>query len=202
MKKLIYFPIVHNQVDLGSMGSQLSLAGEQKYGELWKEHLKEVDLAWNKIGSYVNQIENLRIYQDGLPVAGDIGIRIVKDVANSGSKNYKIIENLISNGAVLEIAESKELLLKEYNFLNRITNAITSVEKLKANILYKDESEKLLSDRDEYIANQINTTLNDGEIGVAFFGGAHSIVDKLNNDIEVIVIQMFKDEISLSLINK
>ena len=62
-----------------------------------------------------------------------------------------------------------------------------------------EASKKLLNDRDEFIANQINTTLD--KVGIAFFGAAHSIVNKLNEDIKVIVIRVFNDEISLKLIN-
>jgi len=69
-----------------------------------------------------------------------------------------------------------------------------------SNVLYRELTEELLHNRDNFISNQINTTLNDGEIGIAFFGGIHSIVDKLNDDIVVDIVKMFKDEISLKLI--
>jgi hypothetical protein len=59
-----------------------------------------------------------------------------------------------------------------------------------------------LNSRDNFIANQINISLNESEIGIAFFGAAHSIIDKLNTDINVVVIQMFNDDISLNLIKK
>ena len=50
MKKLIYIPIVHNRADLGSLGSQLSLEGERKYGaSAWQHHLEEVDRSWDEI---------------------------------------------------------------------------------------------------------------------------------------------------------
>ena len=70
----------------------------------------------------------------------------------------------------------------------------------KAYLMYQDASKELLDDRDNHIAFQINTTLNDDEIGIAFFGAAHSITDKLNKDIDIDVIQMFTDEISLNLL--
>ena len=199
MRKLYYISIVHNQADLGSMGSELSLEGEKKYGsELWKKHLIEVDKSWNKIETKLLKIKKIdQIYQDGLPIVGEIGLKIIKDVAEKGSKNYQIIEKLIDKGAMLEQAESKELLLKEYNLILDITKAESKEEKLKTSILYQNESLKLLNDRDEFIANQINTTL-DG-IGVAFFGAVHSIIDKLDKNIKIIEINFFNDEISLNL---
>jgi len=209
MKKLLYIPIVHNQADLGSLGSQLSLEGEKKYGvSQWYDHLQQVEKSWDEIEIEIfsqiteNQPDKIKIYQDGLPIAGETGKRIIKDTADKGSKNYTIIDNLITRGAILEIAENKELLLKEYNLLSDISKADTPQKQLAAYLLYQDSSQGLLNDRDSFIANQINATLNDGETGVAFFGAAHSITGKLNKDIEVIVIQKFTDEISMKLINK
>lgn len=207
MKKILYIPIVHNQADLGSLGSQLSLEGERKYGvSLWQNHLEQVDKSWDEIEIEISKqlkkisFDKIKIYQDGLPVADDIGIKIVKDTAKKGSKNYNIIDNLLTHGAKLEIAENKEFLLKEYYLLSDISKAETHEKQLETYLTYQKLSQELLNNRDNYIANQINVTLNDGEIGVAFFGAAHSIIVKLNKDIKVVVIQMFKDEISLNLI--
>jgi len=199
MRKLFYIPIVHNQADLGSMGSELSLEGERKYGvEKWKKHLIEVDESWDKIENElikkIKKIDKIKIYQDGLPIIGEIGLKIIKDVAEKGSKNYQIIEKLIDKGAILEQAENKELLFKEYHLISDIINAKPE-DKLKASLIYQSESIKLLNDRDEFIANQINTTLN--EIGIAFFGSAHSIIDKLDKNIKIVEIKFF-DKISLN----
>ncbi len=209
MKKLLCIPIVHNQADLGSLGSQLSLEGEKKYGvALWKDHLEKVEKSWDEIeieiSSQLKKISfnKVKIYQDGLPAAGDIGIKIIKDSAGKGSKNYSIINNLLTKGAKLEMAENKELLFKEYYLLSDINKADTPEKQLAAYLKYQELSQELLNNRDNYIASQINSTLNNGEIGIAFFGAAHSIIDKLNEDINVTVIQMFKDEISLNLIKK
>ena len=95
MKKLIYIPIVHNKADLGSLGSQLSLEGERKYGAIaWQNHLEQVDRSWDEIEIEISQLvkrrsfKKIKIYQDGLPIAGDIGAKIIKDTAEKGSKNY------------------------------------------------------------------------------------------------------------------
>ncbi len=203
MKKLYYIPIVHNQTDLGSFGSDLSMVGERKYGTyLWRNHLKEVDKSWERIRIEIDKrlknvsFEKIKIYQDGLPAVGDIGIKIVKEVAEKGSKNYKIIDKLLKKGAKIETAESKDFLCKEYYLLSGISRAEKQSE---AYAKYKKVSKELLIERDTFIANQINVTLNGGETGIAFFGAAHSIIDKINKDIDIVVIQMFKDDISLNL---
>ena len=209
MRTLLYIPIVHNQADLGTSGSQLSLEGEKKYGaEVWRNHIKQVDDSWKKLELYilerVNKIsaDKIRIYQDGLPAVGEIGIKIIKDVASKGSVNYSIIDSLITQGSNIELAEDKQLLLEEYNLLSNIINAESPESKLKAYVFFQNKSEELLNSRDNYIANKINLTLDDGETGIAFFGAIHSIVDKLNKDIEVITIQIFNDDISLKLTTK
>ncbi len=207
MKKLIYIPIVHNKADLGSLGAQLSIEGEHKYGTAaWQNHLEQVERSWDDIEIEIFKLlkktsfSRIKIYQDGLPVVGDIGIKIVKDAAGNGSKNYLIIERLLSFGAKLEIAENKEFLLQEYYLLNDINKAETPEKQLESYLAYQKISRELLVSRDTFIAKQINATLDDKETGIAFFGAAHTIIDKLDKNIKVIVIQMFKDDISLSLI--
>lgn len=206
MRTLLYIPIVHNKADLGSLGSQLSAEGESKYGaSRWQNHLEQVDKSWDEIEKEIySRLTNIpfgkiKIYQDGLPVAGDIGIKIVKEAAEKGSKNYQIVDHLLSNGAALEIAENKELLLKEYSLLSDISKADTPEKQVDAYLVYQQIAQELLNSRDNHISNQINTTLNDGETGIAFFGAAHSVIDKLNKDIGIVLIKMFKDVISLNL---
>lgn len=210
MRHALYFSTIHNQADLGSMGMELSKAGERKYGETeWKEHIQQVQESWDRIEKFVEEyiktnnihINKIRLYQDGLPIAGEIGLKIVKDVAKQGSKNYQILESLISRGAYLEEAESKELLLEEYKNISRIIQAKTPAEQLQQSLLYKGIAEELLNKRDNHIAKKINTTLNKGELGLIFFGGEHSIVDKLDKDITCQVIQEFNNKISTKLRN-
>ena len=207
MKRLIYIPIVHNKADLGSLGGRLSLEGERKYGtSAWHEHLEKVDRSWDEIETEIfRQLKNkafdkVKIFQDGLPVAGETGMKIVRDTAGNGSKNYMIIDKLLARGARLEIAENKDFLLREYYLLLDINKAETPEKQLELYLEYQKVSRELLDSRDHFVAAQINLTLLNGETGIAFFGAAHSILDKLDSTIKVVVIQLFKDDISLNLI--
>lgn len=67
---------------------------------------------------------------------------------------------------------------------------------------YQEAAQELLNKRDAYIANRINITLKKDELGIAFFGGKHSIVDRLDEDITITIIQEFKDKISADLMNQ
>ncbi|MEI7897464.1 MAG: hypothetical protein WCJ26_10550 [bacterium] len=207
MRKLLYIPIVHSKADLGSLGSRLSAEGEQKYGaSAWRDHINEVEKSWDNIEFEISKnLKNtssgrIKIYQDGLPVAGEIGIKIVQDAAGNGSKNYLIIQRLLAKGASLEIAENKDFLLREYYLLSEINTAATPEKQLESYLAYQEISGELLKSRDVFVANQINETLTEGDTGIAFFGASHSIIEKLNADIKVVVLRMFKDDISLNLI--
>jgi hypothetical protein len=211
MRRLLYFLIIHNQADLGSLKESLSAEGERKYGKAeWENHLKQVEKSWNKIEKTIKQhlddgsihFNKIRLYQDGLPIAGETGLKVVKDVAKQGSRNYQILEDLIEHGSSLEEAESKELLLGEYEYISRILKAETSTERLKHSILYQDVAQELLDKRDAYIANRINKTLKENELGILFLGGKHSIIDRLDKDINIRLIKEFKDKISTELMNQ
>jgi hypothetical protein len=205
MRKLIYIPVVHNATDLGSLGNELLEAGEIKYGKnKWQEHIKNVNDTWLNIKHKIDEktynfANKIKIYQDGLPIIGEIGTKIINDCANNGSENYKIVKYLIDNGAKIKLAENVDFLLKEYQHISQINKAKTNLEKIIASAQYNLIAQELLNERDVFISNQINKTLNEEEIGIAFFGAIHSIIDKLDIDIEVSLIDMFKDEISLNL---
>ena len=205
MKNLLYVSIVHSQTDMGSLSAELSAEGEKCYGvDMWTEHVKHVNESWDKIRDEVFKrvegisMDRIKIYQDGLPVIDDIGLKIIRDAAVN-SKNYQIIEALLDRGAVLKQAEDKHLLLKEYGYLSRITSASSPEKKTKEYLLYQDIADELLDDRDIFIAKQINGTLNKGDMGIAFFGAAHRIIDKLDKDINISYLQEFNDEISKML---
>ncbi|MCX6306117.1 MAG: hypothetical protein NT040_14235 [Bacteroidetes bacterium] len=208
MKRLLYIPMLHNQTDLGSLGGRLSIEGGKKYGiSNWQEHVEQVDKSWHRIDAEISRLirrispGKIKIYQDGLPAVDEVGRKIVQEAAKSGSINYRIIDDLMVRGAKLEIAENKELLLREYFLLTDIAKAETPEDALKAYQDYQKVAQELLNDRDTHIANQINATLANGETGIAFFGAAHAITGKLNKDIKVTVIQMFTDDISRFLLN-
>ena len=200
MKKLLYFPVIHNQTDLGSLGSELSAEGEKKYGSTnWETHLQDVENSWDRVEAEIFRLlgemtyNKIKIYQDGLPVDGEIGLKIIQELVSKGSKNYKIIDKLISNGAQIVTAENRDILIQEYNLVKDIINSTTEENQIKAQLIYKEMANEILDKRDNHIAKTINATLEEDEIGIAFFGAMHSVVDKLNEDITVTKLDMFFD---------
>lgn len=191
MRRLFVIRIVHTSADMGSMSEGLIKEGIAKLGrEKWLENQKKIESFWNEVEKEIESLNldysRTRIYQDGLPCGGELGLRIVRETADKGSRNYQIVRNLIEKGATIEATESPELLRKEYEHIRAIVNATSGKEKAEAERRYEQIKDDLMRERDEYIANAIDITLKDSETGVLFIGAAHNVVLKLPKDIEII----------------
>ncbi|MDM7913050.1 MAG: hypothetical protein QUS09_08125 [Methanotrichaceae archaeon] len=190
MRKLIIIRIVHTPFDMGSAKEGLEREGIAKMGKHgWEENLRRIERFWydveREVESLASEPEKLRIYQDGLPCAGALGERIVRETAARGSRNYQIIQRLMDRGARIEATESPELLKKEYGYIKTLLEARTVEEKKAAEARYNQVKDRLLEERDAFIARSINSTLKDGEIGLLFIGASHNVLPKIPKDIEV-----------------
>ncbi len=185
MRTLIVIPIIHTEQDMGSLLEQIKQEYVTRYGhEKWTEHLKSIDEVWSGIRQMIAALElpyaNVRLYQDGLPLCGKEA-DIVKEVAARGSKNHQLLVELMEQGARLVGTEDPDLLLQEYQFLQgTLGGGEQDHEKQR-----EDQSRRLLSGRDRFIAGRINATLSAGEIGLLFLGLAHSVEPLLDADILV-----------------
>lgn len=190
MRDLIIIPIVHSSVDMGSVKEGLEIDSMAKIGkDRWEENQRRIDNFWNEVEEAIDALDlnysKVRVYQDGMPCGGELGGRIVREVADKGSRNYQIVRMLIDGGASLEATEDPKMLLKEYEHIKRFADATTEQEKMEAELQYEQIKEKLLHDRDEFIARAVDSTLKDGETGVLFIGAAHDVASRLPQDIEV-----------------
>ncbi len=190
MRTLIIQPIVHTPVDMGSMKEALVKQGKAKLGEKeWQLNQEKITKFWNKVEKTLDKLNldwpKVRIYQDGLPVSGELAQKMVEQVAAQGSKNYQIIKKLMEKGAIIEITESKELLLKEYDYIKQFIQADSEEKKTKALKEYEKAKDNLIKERDSFIANKINQTLKEDETGILFIGAHHQVKDKLVEDIKV-----------------
>src|SRR5574340_688183 len=151
-RRLIYVPIIHTEVDMGSLAEALKKEYIKKYGmHKWHQHLKKIDDLWIWIEEYLNQknlcYHKVRIYQDGLPVCGN-ELQIVQDIANKGGRNHQLLLKLINKGATLMGTEDPALLMKEYQLIkNATTGKINEKDTVRHNYL---------AERDAFIARRIN----------------------------------------------
>ncbi|VVB86747.1 Uncharacterised protein [uncultured archaeon] len=190
MRKLILVRIVHTSSDMGSMGEGLEHEGMAKIGrEKWLENQRKIEKFWDDLEKEIDGLgldySKTRIYQDGLPCGGELGLRIVRETADKGSKNYRIVRKLIERGATIEATESPELLRKEYEHIKALLAAGTPDEKAVAARRYDEIKDDLMRERDACIAKAIDISLKDNETGMLFIGAFHNVIPGLAKDIEV-----------------
>ena len=190
LRKLLVIRIVHTPLDMGSMKDGLEREGVSKIGrQRWEDNQRKIEKFWEEVDQEVDRLglklDEVRIYQDGLPCAGELGERIVRETADKGSKNYQIISRLMDRGAKIEATESPELLRQEYSHIKAILEAKTEQERTDAGARYDLVKDRLMEDRDAFIGQTISSTLKDGETGLLFIGASHNVIPKISKDIEV-----------------
>lgn len=188
MRKLLFIPIVHSESDLGSVAPSISRTSASLWGEkYWARHKAAVSAFWQTMADYLGHVEatNLKIYQDGLVAGGELGRRIVEEAARRGSKNYEIVLNLMKRGAEIRATEDASLLREEYEQISRLAQAGPPAPGTKAYAEYASNKDRLTDKRDRFVAETIDSTLRQGEVGLLFMGAYHDVVSLLAGDILV-----------------
>lgn len=188
MRKLLYVPIIHSSADLGTIAAEAEKKGVAICGkERWEAHKQTIASFWNALLTYFKDLnpKGFKIYQDGMVADGEVGMRIVEDGVKRGSKNYEIINLLIKKGAIPVKTEDIDIVMKEYKAVKELAKAKTFIGKTVAYFKYISGKNKVLEERDKYIAKRIGETLEERETGVLFIGAHHNVVGKLPGDIEV-----------------
>lgn len=168
---------------------------ERKGTEAWRESRLVIAEFWETLEKVILSLgldfNRVRIYQDGLPVCGREA-DIVRDLAESGGTNYKIVLDLMERGASLEGTESLELLLQEYDRLKSGKDATAASTGEAPGQEQCDTAAKLLQARDRFIADRIDQTLRPGEVGMLFVGALHNVVEHLPATVEVMALEEFQ----------
>lgn len=188
MRRVIYVPIIHTSADFGSVASDIEKKITERYGEeRWERHKKAISDFWDSIYDYFRSLDvkGFKIYQDGLVADSDLGMKIVKTAAESGSKNYLLVHNLVKRGATIMKTEDVDIVKKERDFVVKMAQSKLFIERLLHYTKYMMYKGRLLKERDEYIVKRINETLKEGETGILFIGALHNVLPLLPKDIEV-----------------
>jgi len=188
-RTLLYVPIIHTYADLGGMGERVRQAVSRDQGMRgWQQRTRAVDQLWTRIERVVMRPElsfdRVRVYQDGLPLCGREE-EIVRDLAQSGSRNHLLLLQLMERGAVIMGTESAPLLMKEYELANQGAEKAKNTGRRTRNEEKGSVQTDLLRQRDTFIADRINKTLQCGETGILFLGMLHDLSDRLDKDIRV-----------------
>jgi hypothetical protein len=170
MARLIYVPVLHSTAEMGSAASAYKAAFIARYGEArWASRTAEFDAIWGAVADAIQALElnftHVKLYQDSLPVCGRES-ELVSSLAAVGSQNHQLLESLMHRGATLVGTESPTLLLDEYKLMQ-------SQDRTDA------KAAALLEARDRFIAKQIDSTLDDGDVGILFMGALHKVAQFL-----------------------
>ena len=185
-RKLVYIPIIHTAADMGTLaasirGKKLSLVGRQGLAR----NVAAVEKMWDKIERVASRLPltpgTVRVYQDGLPICQHEQ-EIVSELAESGSRNHRLLLQLQSRGARVMGTESPELLVEEYQLAKA---SLASGGTAEDDSRQRQLRDTVLEKRDRFIADRINVTLSDGETGILFIGMLHSLSRFLDSDIRV-----------------
>lgn len=176
MARLIYVPVLHSPAEMGSAAPGYKAAFVARYGERkWAERSAEFDAIWRGIAEAIAalglDLKRIKLFQDSLPVCGRES-ELVRDLAAQGSRNHQLLESLMRGGATLVGTESPTLLLDEYRLLQ-------SPERTEA------QAAALLEARDRFIAERIDASLGDDEVGILFMGALHKVAKFLPERIKV-----------------
>jgi hypothetical protein len=192
MRHLIYVPIVHSEVDLGSVAGEARQLFERAFGRTeWSRRRASVELMWEGLRARLLALplcwHRTRLYQDGLPVCGREE-EIVRELAADGSHNHRLLVELAANGATLMGTEDPELMLAEYRWIQKVREAAyggaseNGIEKVSR------EGRALLGARDDFVARRIDETLADGETGILFLGLLHRVDEIVDGRLELTLL--------------
>lgn len=189
VRSLIYVPIVHTEKDMGTLASQMKESFVSEFGEEgWHEHWEAIHQMWDGLKAKIRQLKldyaKVRLYQDGLPTCG-FEEKIVRDLAQRGSKNHLLLIWLMEQGATIEGTEDPNLLIQEYGHIKKILSATTEDDKKSAIKEYESMAKELLQKRDQFIGKRIEETLKVGETGLLFLGMLHGVDEILSKEIKV-----------------
>ncbi len=202
VKKLLIIPIIHSEKEMGSLKNDISEMIDRKFGkEKRDQHRKDVAVFWENLRTIVNDILDcvdahaIKIYQDGIPIGGEIGVKLVAMGAKDGIPNHQILLSTIERGALLEKTENPVLLKEEYEIIKAIVNAKTDPERESLSEKYKKRLYELTIERDQYIAQRISESLKEGMYGILFIGATHDVVPHISPDIERFICNFSKKDV-------
>lgn len=186
MRQLYIVPIIHSSTDLGKLEAVVSdVKKELISSDVLEASRQSVELFWrelkNAIVSWKFDYASTYLYQDALPVTGDAQDatlqNIVRELANKGSENHRVLQWLMDNGATPVGTEDPELLLREYQLAKETLRLFTDGGDAAPGALRDNlaAQQRLLAERDAFIVNRIDATLPSDKTGILFLGMLHRL---------------------------
>ena len=183
----------------------LKIFGLEKVG-LSGSFTSESEKYWKIVNEAISNLNpsNMRIYCESFTTDMDLEI-LAAWLSGSDERlpEWKILRELVKKGASLEKTEDISLWqemyqkfqefrghyekIKQESELAGEKEAITDedLEMIEEMAQLYDDIAEVNFRRDLYIARRISETLQEREIGILFMGGAHDVISKLPQDIQV-----------------
>ena len=162
---------------------------DRSVGEMWDGIARKLDEAHLSYPA-------VRIFQEAMPVCG-MEKEIAESLAEQGSRNHRLLLDLIGQGARLEGTEDPDLLVQEHEYLTAFIGSrypptggvIGTVPTLRevgteraAFEEYQTRSKALMEKRDAFIAARIKSAIREGELPLVFMGVRHQLDKQLEGD--------------------
>ena len=147
--------------------------------------LERVNRYWDQVETHVANLEaklgNInKIYHELIPVGGEDGAKAIKEL-NKGS--HQIIKARLKKGAGLQQVEDGEILAEFMDWGRCLAIGLQSQNVIvRAYEFYSEAQRK----RNDYIAKQIDETLQDGDIGLVLMMEGHQV--QFPSDVQVFYV--------------
>jgi len=194
-RKLLIIPIVHGEEEMGSLKEHIARISGEKMGETGHERQRAAVIEfWDRLDLFLQEIlvhtdaREIQIFQDGLPTGGELGEKIVRECAENGIHNYRILVPLIESGAKLEQTESPQLLKEEYGLIREIFTAPSPQQRERLSSVHGKRLEELGRERDSFIALRIAEMLREDHMGILFIGATHNVTGLLPEGIHTYIL--------------
>jgi hypothetical protein len=135
---------------------------------------ERVNRYWDQVDDQVTNLEAklggvTKVYHELVPVGGEDGAKAIEEL-NKGS--YQITKTRLGKGAKLEPIEDGELLTEFMDWSKCLAVGLQSQKSISTVYKFYLEAQKK---RNEYIAKQINETLESDEIGILLMREGHQV---------------------------
>ena len=138
------------------------------------EYIEKFNKYWDQAEAQVSELElklgkASKIYHELIPVGGEEGVKAIKDL---NEKSHQLIKYRVVKDAQVEATEEDELLTEFMDWSRCLTIGLQNQKVFtKVYEFYTEASKK----RNEYIAQHIDETLKEDEIGLILMREGHKV---------------------------
>lgn len=149
------------------------------------EYLDKFNKYWNQVENQISDLELKlgkvnKVYHELIPVGGEDGFKALKQL---NDKSCQVVENRLHKGAQLQATEAGDLLTE---FMDWSKCLAAGLQNPRVFTKVYDFYIEVSTQRNDYIAKQIDETLKADETGILFMREGHQV--QFPSDIEVFYI--------------